>query len=331
MALINCPECGHEISDSLKRCHNCGIKIKKVKEKKKLSKKQQIIVLITVVATITALVEGGLFLVNKVIKPMNAYKSAEKTLNDGKYEDALTKFEKLGNYKDSKKMVSETKYRQALKMLDDGAYEDAALMLKELDGYSDSANMIKETQYRQAKHFVETDAFDDALSLFVLLDGYSDSATMIKETYYKKAIDEYNNGKYLDAKNDFKASGNYGDTATYLLKIEDLEKKEATEEAHRKNVELLRSAYKSVRSNSRISLASDGLSITADSKDEYDFSTLFDILTIITTLNLPDSLYDAMVSTNSLMGRQSETYKAWNVSWSYHPDNGLDVIFKLVE
>lgn len=34
MALINCPECGKEISDSSKVCINCGYKIKKKKNKK---------------------------------------------------------------------------------------------------------------------------------------------------------------------------------------------------------------------------------------------------------------------------------------------------------
>lgn len=294
MALIKCPECGQEISDSLKRCHHCGMKIKKVKEKKKLSKKKKIIILVASIVAVAALAVGGVFLVNKVIKPANDYKSANKLLEDGKYEDAVAAFEALGDYRDSE-------------------------------------NKIKETKYRHANYMVEKEQFDDALALYELLDGYSESNSKIKETYYKKAISEYNNGSYLDAKKDFQASGNYGDTATYLLKIEDMEKKEATEEAHRKNVELLKNAYDAVKGNSRITLASDGLSITVDSKNEYDYTSLLDILTIITKLKLPDSLYDAMVSTNSLMGRQSETYNAWNVSWSYHPDNGLDVIFKLVE
>ena len=49
---------------------------------------------------------------------------------------------------------------------------------------------------------------------------------------------------------------------------------------------------------------------------------------IIKTLGLPDSLYDEMCETNALMGRQTESYEYYDVSWSYHPDNGLDVIFK---
>ena len=42
MALIKCSECGKEISDTSKRCINCGAKIKK--QRKKLSKKKKLII-----------------------------------------------------------------------------------------------------------------------------------------------------------------------------------------------------------------------------------------------------------------------------------------------
>lgn len=92
MALIKCPECGQEISDSLKRCHHCGMKIKKVKEKKKLSKKKKIIILVASIVAVAALAVGGVFFVNKVIKPANDCKSVNKLLEDGKYEDAVAAF-----------------------------------------------------------------------------------------------------------------------------------------------------------------------------------------------------------------------------------------------
>lgn len=294
MALIKCPECGQEISDTVKKCHHCGMKIKKVKQKKKLSKKKKIILSIAMILAFTAIGVGGYFLYQEVIVPMNKYDNAVKMIENGDYDNAIARFEQLGSYKDSPKM-------------------------------------IKEATYQKAKKLVSKNEFDEALELFKELDGYEESETLIKETYYKRAIDAYNSQKYLEAKSDFKASGNYGDTATYLLKIEDLEKKDATEQAHKKNMERLERAYISVKDNSRVSFSSDKLSITVDSKDKNDFTSYFDILDIIICLGLPDSLRESMDHTNSMMGRQSETYNAWNVSWAYHPDNGLDVIFKLVE
>ncbi len=78
-------------------------------------------------------------------------------------------------------------------------------------------------------------------------------------------------------------------------------------------------------------LSSDGTSINVDSKDQYDVDAAVDILSIITELELPDTLFTEMCSTTALMGRQTKTYGDIEVSWSYHPDNGLDVFFRIVD
>lgn len=43
MALIFCPECNKEVSDTAKRCVHCGYKLKKEKHKKKIEKKKKIV------------------------------------------------------------------------------------------------------------------------------------------------------------------------------------------------------------------------------------------------------------------------------------------------
>lgn len=45
-------------------------------------------------------------------------------------------------------------------------------------------------------------------------------------------------------------------------------------------------------------------------------------------LGFPDSLYQKMISTTALMGRQTEENKKFVVSWSYHPDKGLEVMYE---
>ena len=49
-------------------------------------------------------------------------------------------------------------------------------------------------------------------------------------------------------------------------------------------------------------------------------------------LGLPDSLYEEMLQTTWSMGKQSETYDKVGVtiSWTYHPDKGLEVTYKLI-
>lgn len=46
-------------------------------------------------------------------------------------------------------------------------------------------------------------------------------------------------------------------------------------------------------------------------------------------LGFNGALYDKMLETNALMGRQSEENKHYRVSWTYHPDEGLEVTYEI--
>lgn len=45
-------------------------------------------------------------------------------------------------------------------------------------------------------------------------------------------------------------------------------------------------------------------------------------------LGFDDSLYDQMMETSALMGRQSESNDKYKVTWTYHPREGLEVTYK---
>ena len=45
-------------------------------------------------------------------------------------------------------------------------------------------------------------------------------------------------------------------------------------------------------------------------------------------LGFNGALYDRMMETNALMGRQSEENAKYRVSWTYHPDEGLEVTYE---
>ena len=46
-----------------------------------------------------------------------------------------------------------------------------------------------------------------------------------------------------------------------------------------------------------------------------------------TALGFDSGLYDQMLKTNALMGRQTEENDKYKVAWSYHPDDGLEVTY----
>lgn len=86
------------------------------------------------------------------------------------------------------------------------------------------------------------------------------------------------------------------------------------------------------------SIASDGsyLSIDTnpnDSKYNNDSETdaITGILAVNNALGLPDSIIEKMGKTRALDGMQSAIFDGIEVNWSYHPENGLEVIYILID
>lgn len=88
-----------------------------------------------------------------------------------------------------------------------------------------------------------------------------------------------------------------------------------------------------------ISAAQDGLSITINSNplgasqgsDAYKLSNdlaLMYIQKLNSYLGLPDWLYTEMLKTRALDGRQKETFDYVTVTWSYHPDSGINILYR---
>lgn len=83
------------------------------------------------------------------------------------------------------------------------------------------------------------------------------------------------------------------------------------------------------------SVGSDGSYLSIDTNpynlDDKGIAYLesyYAIKNINNALGLPESLLKDMNSTTSLMGRQTEEYEDVTVSWSYHPDKGLEITYK---
>ena len=76
MALIKCPECNKEISDTAKRCPNCGYKFP-------IKNKKNICIIILIIIAIVVIVCGSLLYIHS--QPLYKYKhQIIETLNDYK-------------------------------------------------------------------------------------------------------------------------------------------------------------------------------------------------------------------------------------------------------
>lgn len=149
------------------------------------------------------------------------------------------------------------------------------------------------------------------------------STVIMPNQKYNQAIDLAEEENYAEAIDILKELDGYKDSVERIEKYE-----------HLKALKELKLSFKSAEAactSGKAVLSSDGTSINVDSKDQYDVDAAVDILSIITELNLPDTLFTEMCSTTALMGRQTKTYGDIEVSWSYHPDNGLDVFFRIVD
>jgi hypothetical protein len=84
---------------------------------------------------------------------------------------------------------------------------------------------------------------------------------------------------------------------------------------------------------SGITLAEDGQSLNFNGKGDEDLfgGDFSDLKCIIEGLSAPSTVIDRMLRTSSLMGVQDAEWDGISISWTYHPDNGLDTIFEIVK
>jgi hypothetical protein len=54
------------------------------------------------------------------------------------------------------------------------------------------------------------------------------------------------------------------------------------------------------------------------------------VMCVLDALKVPAYVREEMAKTRALDGRQSQAWAEFEASWSYHPDNGLDIIIRQV-
>ena len=63
--------------------------------------------------------------------------------------------------------------------------------------------------------------------------------------------------------------------------------------------------------------------------DYYNATNTQILKSAVTALKLPDYIYQRMLKTTAMQGRQEVTVNGITVSWTYHPDNGLEAMFTI--
>lgn len=84
--------------------------------------------------------------------------------------------------------------------------------------------------------------------------------------------------------------------------------------------------------NADTRVGDNGKSLTVNGKGTKDASgiSLTDLECLMGGLKTPDGIQSHISQTTSLDGRQTETWGDLSMSWSYHPDRGLDAVYTVV-
>ncbi len=84
--------------------------------------------------------------------------------------------------------------------------------------------------------------------------------------------------------------------------------------------------------SSSIELVDDGRTIIVDGEgDEQSGAPMEAIASLVTALEMPTSIVTKIENTRALDGTQSDSWDGIEVSWSYHPDTGIDMVLELTE
>ena len=152
---------------------------------------------------------------------LSYYINSAYFLELGYYDEAKTRFQSLGSYRDSQQMALECDYQKAKKFLNDGDMNRAKAIFGTLRDYLDSKTMVFECDYREAKQLLGSGKYDEAKALFTQLADfkYKDSNTMILETDYQNAVAIYND--FSSAADDNKQKIEIGKAVMLLESIKD--------------------------------------------------------------------------------------------------------------
>ena len=145
------------------------------------------------------------------------YTSAMDLYEKGKYADAADLFDRLRNYKDSRRYAVLSKYALATDWEERGMYAQAAQKFTEIGEFSDSPERAKSCLYRESENLCDRGKYEVAMKNFKDLGDYKDSAEQYNKAKYNYAIQLRKAGNYNDAITIFNELGDYSDAEAQIV------------------------------------------------------------------------------------------------------------------
>ena len=70
------------------------------------------------------------------------------------------------------------------------------------------------------------------------------------------------------------------------------------------------------------------MNLDGSGKEDWGKADTSALACVLAELKTPQAVIAHMDSTNALAGRQEDTWADFTASWTYHPDNGIDLIIR---
>lgn len=170
MALINCPECGKEVSDKVKKCVHCGYPLKKMnKNAKKINCKR--IFKIFSISLVFLAIFGMIYIM--FFRQME-YNAAVKLYENGDYEQAVEYFAS-SNHKNSQEYFEKTVEKYVEELITNKNFTKADDYLKMISNEEIHKELEKELIYMRAIENYENGLFENAINLFEEVPNYKES------------------------------------------------------------------------------------------------------------------------------------------------------------
>lgn len=179
MALINCPECGKEISDTNRKCPFCGYTLKKDPNRKAI-----IIVIIALVVCLAAAVA----VYSLVIRPNQLLQQAENLIAREKYSEADVILTEIPDSGKKTALVTQIVLHEVEVALDAGDFVLAEKKIAMLPSDAVDAGLLYEINTQQASAILGQGRYTEADALYAELEQSEETKQLREKLYYETRV-----------------------------------------------------------------------------------------------------------------------------------------------
>ena len=177
MALINCPECGKEISDSISTCPNCGYVLKKQKSK-----------VIPILIVLLVVIAAGAFGYFYFLKPNSIMDQAENLIGRGKYSDADVLLSSVPASQRKEGLLAQICIAEAKEAISSGDFSLAEQKLKNISAEAIPKELSEEINKEKANALLGQGRYIEADQYYASLEQTEEIKKLRKQLFYESRV-----------------------------------------------------------------------------------------------------------------------------------------------